>query len=218
MDKLFTKKCNVDGKTLLLVALNSGATEYNFGDLAEIVEDEFTRLSHFIRETAQILYIRDNQALSIEGKYAGGHTYFPTETMIAVPSWQKLSRSDVVAVVAHELHHMARWQMIGYGSTLGGALASEGFATYYEEIRSGVKPKWAQREVSQEIRMQARQEWNSETYNHAQWFFDGPHGKWTGYSLGYELAKKKLPQFNLESTITLRSSELLEALNETGPH
>ncbi|HUC86889.1 MAG TPA: DUF2268 domain-containing putative Zn-dependent protease [Candidatus Saccharimonadales bacterium] len=210
MDKLFVRKIEVSGKTLCLVALNNEKADYDFSDLVGIVENEFTKLRGFIKNPVQILYIRDNPALSIEGKYPGGHTYFPAETMIAIPSWKNLSQKELIAVVAHELHHMARWQTVGYGSTLGGALTSEGFATYYEEIRCGTKPKWAEMNVSVEALDEARKQWGSKDYDHSQWFFNGPHGKWIGYSLGYTLAKKSLPQFDLKTSITIEPDKLLE--------
>ena len=212
MNNLFTNDFEVNGNVLRLLALSNERPGFDFDVLNKIVGEEFSALGGFIKENAQILFIRDNVDLSIEGTYPAGHTYFPTEAMIAVPSWRNLDLNELRAVIAHELHHMARWQNVGYGTTLGGAIASEGIATFYEEIRSGRKPKWAESVVSVEALAEAKKEWNSQSYNHQEWFYDGPYGRWIGYSLGYELAKKYFAQFDIEASISLDAKELHEQI------
>ena len=164
------------------------------------------------------MYIRDIPFLNIDGKYPFGHCYNEYEAMISVPNWNA-DKSQVVASVNHELHHMARWKNPGYGETLGGALLSEGIATYYEEKVSGWSPPWTKAQVSNDSVEVALQEWDDKEYDHNAWFFEGPYGKWVGYGLGYRLAKKVFANdFELARSIQIAPEEahgLLKSLSLT---
>jgi uncharacterized protein YjaZ len=109
--------------------------------------------------------------------------------MIAVPNWE-VAQEQLVAAINHELHHMARQQNVGYGNTLGGALLSEGLATYYGTLRSGWQAPWSETEVKESVAKKALTEWGNTDYNRKEWFFDGPLGKWVVYSLGVKLAEE----------------------------
>lgn len=189
-------------KTLGLTVMNNHTTACDFELVESMVNEEFKILAPYIKSDVQFIYIRDNVDLTIEGHLPAGHTYFPTESMIAVPSWHNYNEQELQAVIAHELHHMARSQNVGYGSTLGEVLASEGFATYYEEIRSGRKAEWAKVAIPESAKKRAIKDWVLKDYNHNEWFFDGPDGKWIGYSLGLELVKNQFPTFDLGKSIT----------------
>lgn len=108
---------------------------------------------------------------------------------------------------------MARWQNPGYGKTLGGAILSEGIATYYEELISGWTPPWAEATISDKAKTAARLAWNDTNYNHANWFFEGTYGRWVGYAIGYQLAKKLFDSgFELERSVIVKPDEVLEIL------
>jgi hypothetical protein len=47
------------------------------------------------------------------------------------PWTQAAGEEEVLAIVAHELHHCARWKRPGYGATLGEAIVSEGLACHF---------------------------------------------------------------------------------------
>jgi hypothetical protein len=193
---------DVDGKRLVVVAVDlSGGGEPPLGDIPGFIEGIWAEMAPFIRLRTQVLYIRDMPRYTIEGTFPGGHAYVPNEAQVALPSWST-DQQLIHATIAHELHHVARWQNAGYGTTLGGAVASEGLATVYEELRSGWTPPWTTAPVSREAREAARAEWDSTDYDHRDWFFDGSHGKWAGYALGYELAKAA--RFSLEASLTER--------------
>ena len=151
--------------------------------------------------------IRNNLLLAAHGKYPAGTSYFPHETTVAIPSWDGVSPVELRAVIAHELHHMARWQNAGYGDTLGGAIASEGIASYYEELRSGRKPPWAQVNVEPSVVGKAYDEWSNKDYNHVDWFFGGKYDEWAGYSIGYAMAKKCYKDFDLEKSLLVTPEE-----------
>lgn len=97
---------------------------------------------------------------------------------------------------AHELHHAARWDGPGYGSSLGEALVSEGLAgAFAQEICGGLPEPWERLDVS-DIRCHvemAASYWHRKDYGHDAWFFgvsDLP--RWLGYSLGFQLVKRFL--------------------------
>jgi uncharacterized protein YjaZ len=57
---------------------------------------------------------------------------------------QAAGEEEVVAMMAHELHHCARWRRPGYGRTLAEAIVSEGLACHFESrFRGGIPPFWA---------------------------------------------------------------------------
>lgn len=50
---------------------------------------------------------------------------------------------SIKRMFAHELHHAARWQELGYGSTLGEALVSKGLAGHFSlELFGGESELW----------------------------------------------------------------------------
>jgi len=188
MSLYLSQSFSENGKTLnaFIVSLNSETLpEY----LVDIIEDVFKTLSVVMNDTNQVLYIRDIKSLAINGIYPGGYCYNRHEAMIAVPSW-KVDKKQLQASIAHELHHMARWQNIGYGDTLGGAIISEGIATYYEKLITGWISPWSKTELNESMILAAQKEWNSKTYNHSEWFFEGNLGRWVGYSIGCIIAEE----------------------------
>lgn len=99
---------------------------------------------------------------------------------------------------AHELHHAARWDGPGYGSSLGEALVSEGLAgAFAQELYGGLPEPWERLDVS-DIRQhvdRAASLWSREDYGHAAWFFGASDlPRWLGYSLGFQLVKRFLAE------------------------
>ena len=138
------------------------------------------------------MYIRDLKALSIGGTYPGGNCYNNKEIMIALPSWD-CAKVSIRATIAHEMHHLLRWQYAGFGTTLAEAMLSEGLATLYEEEVSKVRPPWSKAKVNRKALKQAIVEWDNSSYDHDVWFFDGKYGHWVGYSVGYKMARFLYP-------------------------
>jgi len=172
------------------------------------IQSAFEKLAPYIKNENQVIYLRDIKFLAIDGKYPGGHCYNGFEAMVALPDWNS-DKQQVVATINHELHHMARWQNPGYGDTLGGAILSEGIASYYEEMISGWTPPWAQSEVSKEAFDSAIKNWGDNQYNHNSWFFEGKYGRWVGYTIGYRLAKELFfGGFDLEKSIHIKPGEV----------
>lgn len=206
-----TSQFGTNGRTLTLFCVS-----LNGQDIPDWIADEakraFEALASFMENDNQVLYIRDIPSLSIEGKYPGGYRNNAYETMIALPDWQ-VDKQQVIATINHELYHMARWQNPGYGVTLGGAIMSEGLATYYEEQISGWSSPWSQAKVPDGAVEAALRQWNDIDYNRREWLFNGPFGKWVGYGIGYGLAKRLFEKgFDLSKSISIKADAVLDLL------
>lgn len=108
-------------------------------------------------------------------------------------------RDELLAMLAHELHHCARWTRPGYGATLGEALVSEGLACVFETaFRGGVPPFWARAldaPALDAVATLARPRLDDAAYDHRAWFGGAPeHGipRHTGYSLGFDIVARHM--------------------------
>ena len=95
-------------------------------------------------------------------------------------------------MIAHELHHALRWDTVGYGTTLLGALTSEGLCGRFARELYGNEPEiWEKGIDSADVGFFAQEAIiyaDSESYDHQRWFFgSGNLPKWTGYTLGYHM-------------------------------
>lgn len=114
---------------------------------------------------------------------------------------------EFTATLAHELHHSIRWKEVGYGTTLGEALVSEGLACCFEaELRTLAPPLYAiavnQDELPQ-IWKRARNELSSDTYDHFAWFLGKPSRsipRYAGYSLGYQIVLDYIRSFDIPAS------------------
>ncbi|MFY0633749.1 MAG: hypothetical protein JXQ91_08050 [Vannielia sp.] len=94
-------------------------------------------------------------------------------------------------MVAHELHHAARWDGPGYGTTLGATLVSEGLACHFAQDLFGppLEP-WenAVPDALQSHRETIRTLWSDPGYDHNEWFFGtGAYPLWLGYAAATQL-------------------------------
>lgn len=209
MERARAEQCTSSGKTLSIFC-----SVFHEGAIPDAVihdaKDAFQKLAPFIHNDNQVLYLRDIPFLAIKGKYPSGHCFNPYEAMIALASWQD-DAQQIKAAINHELHHMARWQNPGYGETLGGAILSEGIATYYENLQSGWRAPWAETAFTNDALEDAVENWGNNVYDHNAWFFEGPHGEWVGYGIGLRLAGALFKDgFDLERSIMIEPDEALE--------
>ena len=110
-------------------------------------------------------------------------------------------------LLAHELHHCARWAGPGYGHTLGEALVSEGLACLFESETCGGDPPFyacalshAQAAAAAE---QARASWDRTDYGHAPWFYGAQPDalpRHAGYALGYAMALRHARRTGLQAS------------------
>ena len=139
----------------------------------------------------------------------GGFTHGKGQITIALaphhPRFGDSERGErLAAILAHELHYIARGRGPGYGRTLGEALVSEGLAQCFEVEIGCAPPPYAvalrDAELS-DFAARAREELNAQDYDHGAWFFgrrgDPRFPKDGGYSLDYALVRAWL---DLEGT------------------
>jgi hypothetical protein len=200
-------------KQLVIVLLNLGSIG-PFNDIEKIVKPVFSELAPFLTRKKQVLYIRDIPKYAIDGKYVGGNAYIDCEAQISTPVWPA-DVAQMTGSIAHELHHLARWQTVGYGKTLGEAITSEGFASMYAQMKSHLKAPWTQTIISDEIKQKALREWDSQKYNHYEWFYKSKLGRWIGYSIGYQLIHKQFGNnLDIRQSLFVTSGTLKELLKK----
>lgn len=176
------------------------------GELTNIQDWLQTRLIETHAKTASLLRLQPIDVVVQTGKHVireKGHLgYAPKPGVVFItvdpcnPALEANVGASLERMFAHELHHAARWDGPGYGSTLGEALVSEGLAGHFVlELLGGSAEPWEQLPES-EIRTHvplAAQEWESAHYNHEAWFFGSDDlPPWLGYSLGFRLVAQFL--------------------------
>ncbi|MFF7710226.1 DUF2268 domain-containing putative Zn-dependent protease [Pseudomonas sp. NPDC007930] len=116
----------------------------------------------------------------------------------ANPQFSANPHASLERLFAHELHHAARWDGPGYGTTLGEALVSEGLAGAFALEALGGQPEpWEclPLQTLQAHVAQAERGWASTDYGHGRWFFGaGELPRWLGYSLGFALVNRYIAQ------------------------
>lgn len=122
---------------------------------------------------------------------------------------------SIERMLAHELHHAARWQGPGYGSTLGEALVSEGLAGHFSLELFGGEPELWERlrsDIVQPYTSQLHDSWQRTDYDHNAWFFgtrDLP--RWLGYTAGFNLISRYLavsPHLKASMLANINAEEL----------
>ncbi|WP_371706252.1 DUF2268 domain-containing putative Zn-dependent protease [Paracoccus sp. Arc7-R13] len=112
------------------------------------------------------------------------------------PALRENAHVSLQRMFVHELHHAARWNGPGYGSTLGEALVTEGLAGHFaQEVYGGPTEPWesVDPEMVRDCAKQALKEWEASNYGHSAWFYGaGNLPRWIGYSLGFQLVSRFL--------------------------
>lgn len=130
----------------------------------------------------------------------GGYTPSARRVLLAVDATQPDVHGPAFTdrlgrLLAHELHHCARWAGPGYGTTLGEALVSEGLACLFEtEVFGGPPPFYVRALTPAQLHMaeeHARAGRAVAAYDHALWFYGSEPQRvprHAGYALGYAVA------------------------------
>lgn len=186
--------------------------ELHFLDARGALTDIHDWLRHGLRDThekaAVLMPLQPLDVVVQTGKHIipeKGHLgYAPSPGIVFVtvdpnnPALHANLDSSFERMFAHELHHAARWDGPGYGSSLGEALVSEGLAGHFVLELFGGRPEPWERLSGGEVRSHmtdALQEWSRADYDHEAWFFGrGDLPRWLGYSLGFCLVEKFLTQ------------------------
>lgn len=136
-----------------------------------------------------------------------GHTYSGHVVHIFIDSGHKIKHSDILKTIVHELHHAARWQSVGFGSTLGEVIVSEGLACLFEEEISGDIPIYANVKINEDTIARIKKEINIKKYDRGKWFFgsDKTVPRWFGYTYGYNLCKSYSALHNTTASLMVNT-------------
>ena len=125
---------------------------------------------------------------------AGGVIYItvdPSNSALLADHHASLQR-----MMAHELHHAARWAAMAPGRSLGAALVAEGLAgQFVQQLYGPPREPWEalDTEALAPHLAAARALWDSTDYDHPAWFFGtGALPRWLGYTLGFQLVARHL--------------------------
>jgi uncharacterized protein YjaZ len=141
----------------------------------------------------------------------GGRADAGTITVTFDPSSSALERSldtELFPLLAHEMHHVARFRTAGFANNLFEAMITEGLADHFSiEVASTSPPIWATALEGNALVgwiERSRDQWFDPDYNHQAWFFGSSSiPRWTGYSVGFALAGRYL-----EANPSARASSL----------
>ena len=82
------------------------------------------------------IVVVDNPDYTIPETGIGGNTYSPDYLVVSLDptfvNFKNVLQTELLDTFAHELHHAARWQTVGYGETLLETMISEGLADHFE--------------------------------------------------------------------------------------
>lgn len=164
----------------------------------------------------------------IDIKRVGGYTPSGSIIQIALNPKSRITAAylDLLSMtVAHELHHAARWNGVGFGDTLFDVLISEGMGKLFEGEVTGLEmdPLITAFDTDEVKRwyQEAKKEFLSEKYSYADWFFGSEvRGipKRMGYALGcyivseYMRLKKLKPSQLVNVTSNKIYASILKAL------
>jgi uncharacterized protein YjaZ len=129
----------------------------------------------------------------------GGRTTGPGEIVLVLDPASSVLPSSLPAELfplrAHELHHVARFRTVGYGSNLLEAMVSEGLADHFSIEVAGIDPPiWSTALSAEDLEIwseRAKEQWYESRYDHQAWFFGtgGQIPRWAGYSMGFAMTQ-----------------------------
>ena len=113
-------------------------------------------------------------------------------------AWVSSLDTQLLPLLAHEMHHVARFRALGLYANLLDAMVGEGLADHFSvEVAATAPPIWAVALTAADLDtwlQRARQEWSNAGYDHGAWFFGTapPIPRWAGYSIGFSMIGKFL--------------------------
>lgn len=214
MSIAITKTFKVAGKELVVQAVNVQ------GQAAPRIPQEFGRIfgeiAPLLKKKRQAVHMRDEPGAAISKTAPGGYAYSETFLSISPYRWPADGKR-LTEALAHEIHHLARYHHGYWHTTLGGHLAMDGTACLFAEGMTGIRVPWIRRRLSSESVARAKKEWSNQRYDAYDWFTDpqGSMGRWAGYRLGYELAKRYFKDgFDLRESVLMKPDALRPILDD----
>lgn len=181
-----------NGKTLILLIANF-QDEHPTINVENIVTSAFDKISPYLQEELQTLYIRDNADLCLkDGFYWKSDCSSPYEATIAMPRWgdDEFQIKHLTLAIHQTLYSLARRQHLGGNALFGDEVLSRGLAAYYAHAATGYE--WPSALNAKDIQKPFR------TRMIRYWFrwYDSVHKNWLpdkgdlliATEVGYELA------------------------------
>lgn len=193
-------------KNTNIIFLNKSGRLTEFNEIIQSSLNEgLERISSVLPVEDVDIVIEDSPDYAIPETGVGGQA--PTAYIVKIsidPLKSKLIENldkEIKSTLAHELHHCARMKVVGYGETLWEALVTEGLTAHFDiQINGGAPKPWDSAlslEKMEQLLNKAKEEFNSENYNHSDWFFGRVERgipRWAGYSLAYYVVGKYLKE------------------------
>ena len=106
-------------------------------------------------------------------------------------AWLSSMDTQLFPLLAHEMHHVARFRAVGFYDNLLDGMVGEGLADQFSiEVAGTQPPIWSVALTAAELdtwSARAKQEWFNGSYDHSGWFLGAapPIPRWAGYSIGH---------------------------------
>lgn len=179
--------------------------------IRKIVEDTYRKVAALLTLAPVDIVVLDQPRSVIPETGLGG--YAPNRNLLYVYADSRLEDFDEIledelpSTLAHELHHCARWNTVGYGHTLLTAMVSEGLADHFDVEVTGREPlPWCTAFSASRLDAlleRARPDLDNPAYDHDAWFFGAPAKKlprWAGYSLGFRLVADRMERTGITAS------------------
>lgn len=186
------------------------------------IQEETEKAFKLIQEKISIpdvdVVFHDNPSAVIPELGIVGHAITRNTIFIALDPGHKnfdtTISKEILRTLAHELHHVTRWENPGYGDTLFEAMISEGLADHFDiEVTNEKLEPWDTALKKKDIEIfleKAKKEFKNKNYSHYDWFFGSKKRgipRWTGYSLGFYIVDQYLKKFPNEKASNLYSAK-----------
>lgn len=200
------------GRRLTLHVTAPVDSRYGFADAFSMLRAVFDELAPWLSPGGHHARLR-----SLPGAVLAGHCGNTAELDLLLPD-QPLPETELQAVFAHELHHMARWRHAGYGRTLGEAWASEAMALWYEARWLGGVPRGLAGDLPDGAVAALLLAWHRPDFDHERWFVSGPLGERIGYRLAWHAIQHHLERAGAPLTLADSFTLTADALRPTLEH
>lgn len=181
-----------------LVFQDGGSLSTHYGTIERVVKETLAVVRGLIPLDGVTIVIDTNSQRIIPEIGMGG---FAERDRILIginpvfPSLLEQLDQELLPLLAHEMHHVARIRSVGYGPHLLGAMVTEGLADHFSIEVAGIDPPLWSRALTgdrlAEWSARAEAQWYDTSYSHEAWFLGASPSipRWTGYAVGFDLVE-----------------------------
>ncbi len=184
-----------------LVFQDGGRLDGHRSKIEEVVRETLATVRSLIPLDGITILVESGTGLVIPEIGIGGRADAGTIRLDFNPNFPALTASvdtELLPLLAHEMHHVARFRAVGFSSNLFEAMIDEGLADHFSvEVARVGPPIWSSALAAEQLATwseRARDEWFNSSYNHNGWFFGEapPIPRWAGYTIGFDLVDQFL--------------------------